>query len=577
MFDNQQPLLKEGAMRLLLAFLMSVVLTAGLVPSVFAAEPMLSVDKVESLPWGTKVYGLSTLDPSGPKQFSGRLLGVMRNTIGPGHNWIAVELDPATIAVVAGGQSGSPMFIDVEGVSNKIGTLSYADPWARNPICYLTPIAEVINTSHTAPATAIRPPSQTMSAMLSSLLPQGDPARRMLSDTVSTGVGVVGTPEPVVAGSVVGVQLAWGDFDYTAWGTVSHIDGNRVFMFGHPFLQLGPAEYRLVPMKVLTVVQRYDSSYILAAPILGAKPIGIIEQDRETAIYGTLGKEPQNFIPVTVGVTTSGGERRTFSFNTVSDPLVGPVLIGAGVSRAIQSWSRELGDMTLFVNGKLQVEGLGDIEFSDSYASATGPFGMIRDKVGSILGNRFSKARIKGVTVEAKVFDEFRKLSVDSLSLDLPNYKPGDTISVKVTLGQPLRESKTVVLQVPLPKDLQFGVGKVIVGDSDAIERAEHGGGEVVNLVSLVKSLNQLRRPDAVYVYVILPPSHVGPSAAEQAVPLQVGDIAAEVKKTSKRLSSNVEEYQVVVGDFQVSGSREVEFKVGSSGGDLPPGHPALP
>jgi len=570
-------------MRLTLRLVLVAALAAGLSPALAAQDqapsqsPLLTADQVDAVPYGTTVYGYSTLDPTGPKRFNGRLLGVLRNSIGPGHDWIAVELDATTNPVIAGGQSGSPMFIDVDGVPHKVGTLSYGDNWARHPICYLTPIHEVLNTNHTAPTPVPKPPAQQVSAMLADLLPKGDPARRMLSDNVSSGVGVTGTPEPVTGGSVLGVQLAWGDFDYTSWGTVSHVDGNRVFMFGHPFLQLGPAEYRLVPMKVLTVIQRFDRSYILAAPILGAKPVGVIEQDRETAIYGTLGKEPANFIPVTVGVTTSGGQRRTFSFNTVADPVVGPVLIGAGVATAIQSWSRELGDMTLFVNGKLQVDGLGDIEFADSYSAATGPFFMLREKVGSILGNRFSKARIKAVSVEAKVFDEYRKLSVDSVSLDQPNFKPGDTLNLKVTLGQPLRDAKTVALQVQLPKDLQFGVGKIIVGDHETISRAERANQDVVNLASLIKSLNQERRPDAVYVYVVLPPSRVGPPSAEKSIPLQVGDIAAEVKKVSKRLSSNVEEYQVVVGDFQVSGSKEVEFKVGTTGTDLPPGHPPVP
>lgn len=570
-------------MRLTLRLVLVAALAAGLSPVLAAQDqvlsqvPMLTADQVDAVPYGTIVYGYSTLDPTGPKRFNGRLLGVLRNSIGPGHDWIAVELDATTNPVIAGGQSGSPMFIDVDGASHKVGTLSYGDNWARNPICYLTPIHEVLNTNHVAPTPAPKPPAQQVSAMLADLLPKGDPARRMLNDTISSGVGVSGAPGPITGGSVLGVQLAWGDFDYTSWGTVSHVDGNRVFMFGHPFLQLGPAEYRLVPMKVLTVVQRFDRSYILAAPILGAKPVGVIEQDRETAIYGTLGKEPANFIPVTVGVTTSGGQRRTFSFNTVADPVVGPVLIGAGVATAIQSWSRELGDMTLFVNGKLQVDGLGDIEFSDSYSAATGPFFMLREKVGSILGNRFSKARIKAVSVEAKVFDEYRKLSVDSVSLDQPNFKPGDTVNLKVTLGQPLRDAKTVTLQVQLPKELQFGVGKVIVGDHEAIAKAERANQDVVNLASLIKSLNQERRPDAVYVYVVLPPSRVGPPSAEKPVPLQVGDIAAEVRRVSKRLSSNVEEYQVVVGDFQVSGSKEVEFKVGTTGADLPPGHPPVP
>ena len=349
-------------------------------------------------------------------------------------------------------------------------------------------------------------------------------------------------------------------------------------MFGHPFLQLGPAEYRLVPMKVLTVQQKYDRSYIVAVPLQNAAAVGVITQDRETGIYGVLGREPQTAIPVSIDLLTSAGQHKVFNFFSVAEPSIAPIIIGSGVSTAIKAWSREMGDMTLFVNGKLEVEGVGDIDFSDSFTSITGadglsPFAMLKDKTDSVLSNRFTKARIKKVSVSVKVFDEYRTLSIDSVSLDRPNFKPGETLSLRITLSQPLKDAKTVTLDIPLPFDLQYGVGKIVVGDAGAVDAIEGGGSTVVSLASLAESLSAKRRPDAVYIYMVLPPSKVGPPSTDKSVPMQVGDIAAEVKKTSKRLSSNVEEYQVVVGDFQVSGRKEVEFKVGTAG-TMPPGHP---
>ncbi|MEK7637905.1 MAG: hypothetical protein AAB375_00555 [Patescibacteria group bacterium] len=567
-------------MRLLLPYLLSAVLAAGLAPATTAEEPMLNITQVETLPYGAPVYGFSTLDPSGPRRFEGRFLSVMYNANGSGHDWIAVTLDD--LPVIAAGQSGSPVYVDIQGVRNKIGTLSFGDNWARNPIPYLTPILEVLNVQkNDASATASVKPgtdSANLLSMMRKTLPASNPLLMMLDQNVTSGVVARGTPAPVIAGSVLGVQLAWGDFDLTSYGTVSHVDGDKVFMFGHPFLQLGPAEYRLVPMKVLTVQQKYDRSYIVAVPLQNAAAVGVITQDRETGIYGVLGREPQTAIPVSIDLLTSAGQHKVFNFFSVAEPSIAPIIIGSGVSTAIKAWSREMGDMTLFVNGKLEVEGVGDIDFSDSFTSITGadglsPFAMLKDKTDSVLSNRFTKARIKKVSVSVKVFDEYRTLSIDSVSLDRPNFKPGETLSLRITLSQPLKDAKTVTLDIPLPFDLQYGVGKIVVGDAGAVDAIEGGGSTVVNLASLAESLSAKRRPDAVYIYMVLPPSKVGPPSTDKSVPMQVGDIAAEVKKTSKRLSSNVEEYQVVVGDFQVSGRKEVEFKVGTAG-TMPPGHP---
>lgn len=572
-------------MRLLLPCLLSAVLAAGLAPTARSEEPMLSIEQVDAMPYGASVYGYSTLSPGKPTLLRGRLLGVLHNATGAGHNLIAVEL--LNVGVIAAGQSGSPMYVDVKGKRHKIGTLSYAEQWAnrKHPICYLTPIHEVLNIAKNEPMSI---PSGrgslsnvTLLTTLRASLAENNPLRVMLDSDISSGVAVRGVSHPVAAGDVLGVQLAWGDFDLTSYGTVSHVEGKRVFMFGHPFLQLGPAEYRLVPMKVLTVQEGYRSSRILAAPIMNAEPVGVIVQDRETGIYGELGRRAENAIPVHIDLTTSAGERKQFTFYSIADTTLAPLIIGSGISTAIQAWSREIGDMTLFLNGKIEVEGVGEVEFSDSFTSIRGsgpfdanPMSLISKKVDSVLSNRFSKARIKRVSVETKVFDEYRKLTIESASVDRPSFKPGETLTLRVALNQPLKDTKMISLSFLLPSDLQYGVGKIVVGDAETIDAVEKSSGSVVNLISLVESLNAKRRPDAVYIYVVLPPSKMGPAGPVESVPLNIGDIAGEVRKTSKRLQSNVEEYQVVVGDFQVSGRKEIEFKVGASAGEKPPNHP---
>ena len=46
---------------------------------------------------------------------------------------------------------------------------------------------------------------------------------------------------PLREGDAIGVSLVGGDLEMGATGTVTHIDGDRVYAFGHPFYNLGPA------------------------------------------------------------------------------------------------------------------------------------------------------------------------------------------------------------------------------------------------------------------------------------------------------------------------------------------------
>ena len=43
-----------------------------------------------------------------------------------------------------------------------------------------------------------------------------------------------------------------------ATGTVTHIDGDRVYAFGHPFYNLGPTEFPMTRAYVYTIAAQPD-------------------------------------------------------------------------------------------------------------------------------------------------------------------------------------------------------------------------------------------------------------------------------------------------------------------------------
>ena len=69
-------------------------------------------------------------------------------------------------------------------------------------------------------------------------------------------------------------------------GTVTHIDGDRVYAFGHPMYNLGPTEFPMTRAYVYTVLPSLFSSIKLSTT---GDVIGTFLQDRATAIAGTLG------------------------------------------------------------------------------------------------------------------------------------------------------------------------------------------------------------------------------------------------------------------------------------------------
>ena len=214
---------------------------------------ILSTDKLSK---GMKFYGLSTLGPSGHTKFTGKILGVLNGSIGPGHKWIIAAIDGNDFREtgVIAGQSGSPVFVKMNGKKYFIGTVSYAEEFPKNAIAYLTPANELIESGsyspETAPATSPSLASKKVSEFLES---QGQMEMGRLMERGVISVSTLSAPPPkkalpkVTSGDVLSVQLAYGDFNFGSFGTVSYVNGSEIYLFGHPMFQLGPVEYRLAP------------------------------------------------------------------------------------------------------------------------------------------------------------------------------------------------------------------------------------------------------------------------------------------------------------------------------------------
>ena len=88
----------------------------------------------------------------------------------------------------------------------------------------------------------------------------------------------------------MGVSLVEGDLDLSVTGTVTHIDRDRVYAFGHPFYNLGPTQF---PMRKAYVLLGVPEPVPVLEDRLRHGRVGTIDQDRTTAVSGQLGPLPR--------------------------------------------------------------------------------------------------------------------------------------------------------------------------------------------------------------------------------------------------------------------------------------------
>ncbi len=138
-------------------------------------------------------------------------------------------------------------------------------------------------------------------------------------------------------------MLVGGDLQLGGTGTVTHIDGDRVYAFGHPMYNLGPTEFPMTRAYVYTVLPSLFSSMKLSTT---GEIIGTVVQDRATAIAGRLGAGPR-MIPVTISLESGRGPTQTFNFSVVNDQLFGPLMTYASILNTLGSYERQFGAATL--------------------------------------------------------------------------------------------------------------------------------------------------------------------------------------------------------------------------------------
>ena len=105
--------------------------------------------------------------------------------------------------------------------------------------------------------------------------------------------------KPLVPGSPLSIAMVTGDFDLSGIGTVTHVEGNRVYGFGHPMFSLGTCDFPLMTGYIHTVYPRASVSMKMGSPL---KTVGILDTDVSTGVAGNHLVKTLFGFPVFLGV-----------------------------------------------------------------------------------------------------------------------------------------------------------------------------------------------------------------------------------------------------------------------------------
>ena len=524
---------------------------------------IMSVDEVEV---GMRGTGKTVLTGSEIVEFDAEILGVLRG-VSPGRDLVLCRLSGANLEYtgVIAGMSGSPIYID----GRLLGAVAYTWAFTKEPIAGITPFSQMRSFA-AAPAPTATGATTTPDGLLhpAALDLSGDPFAALrqaaadrtqavaanpgqlqplalpLSATgfsaaslaelqthlsplglmpmsgggVSSDIQARETSNPIVPGASLGASLVTGDFDLSGIGTVTHVSGNQVWGWGHPFMSGGSCHYVLRSGHVHLVNPKLDVSTKMGSVV---STLGVIHADVSTCVAGKLGAEP-DLLPMSVTLERAGiDEAETYNVQIVRHPtLLGP-LVSTILRNALEGNGQIGHEITIDLSATIEAQGLAPITLKNVYSGgsiagtqgAQGLLNQVAIIADGLARNPYQAARIESIACHAKITPERTSAAITDVRLPTDIFEPGDDLRAIITLRPYKCDPVQVELTLPLPKHLTPGNYDVQV--CDATLHLKSLFSEQPQLL-VARDLNQIadvfrrqleEKRDAIYLRLVLPES----------------------------------------------------------------------
>src|SRR5579871_1240584 len=622
--------LKEGFMPKFATVLLAVVSSSFLLPAQESSPVRPKAGKVElfklaDLKPGMKGYAWTVLEGSEPEPIPVEILGVLKNQWGPKQDIILGKMGgKATRTNVAGGMSGSPVYIDGKLLGAVALRFSVFSPDA---ICGITPIELMLDVNDfdksrpvdartpdkTVAQESVNVPSGMLSQVLaasaaksmpgsSTMIPIETPLTfsgfqdnvfrefsglfNQLGMTVATGGSsstiadskpAPGWEHSLQPGDAVTGILVTGDMSVSGMCTVTYNDGRHVLACGHSFFNLGPVNMPMAKADVLTTLA---STYQPNKFGNATEVVGALRQDRHSAIMGELGATAE-MVPVNVKVRSYGDNdavraEKDLHFSVFVQQKWTPYLMMMTLFNSLSSLNDFADENTYRMSGKVELDGGPGLSLSTILTASENPApapmqlaGWWGDKFNRLFLNSVSTPKLKNVDATIDIFPERRVATIENAWIPSSEVEAGTQVPLKVFL-RPYRGDRIerdFLLKIPagLPK----GDQRILLSDAETLNRMQTVAGlsePFMDIPQTVSLINQERSNNQVYVSLVEPsPTVFYEDKTLPSLPPSVMNVMQTGRTASRRLMATPEsavEQGSIPFDLLVEGSYSLKITV---------------
>lgn len=368
---------------------------------------------------------------------------------------------------IASGMSGSPVYID----GMLLGAISYAYEYSDHRVGLVTPAGPMLDlmNSLAAPELAVPEGFQKIAApvavsgisgrSLNKLREVLEPFNLQLIPGVSGAADEMPAVE-LEPGSAFAVQLLRGDFQVSAFGTITEVDEhNRFVGFGHPFMHQGDVNFFVAPAVIHYTMPTLEVPYKIAS---AGESVGAVFQDRSAGVAGMLGVEP-SYVPIEITVTDLDRKKTdVYSVESVADDQLLPAMVVSSAGQGIDSTLDRVGAGTAYVRFEFNADNLRNPIVRENMFYSSGDIAAwalsdLSEGLELLMGNNLQRIDLNKIEAKFNIENVRRTAEIEKAIPRSFQVEAGDSVEIEVRIRPYRGAVETRVLRIDIPKDTAPG------------------------------------------------------------------------------------------------------------------------
>jgi hypothetical protein len=321
---------------------------------------------------------------------------------------------------------------------------------------------------------------------------------------------------------MAGMVLVQGDASINSACTVTAVQADRVYLCGHPLMNLGNVS---IPMARSRVVTTLPSNLASTKIVNVGGAIGTITGDHLTAVTGKLGAPPA-MIPLDLTLLVPGDDssqgavrEKKLHFELINHPKFTPLLVAITTFNGLTQNSLYGEGTTLHLSGEIRLQGHAPVQIENTFApgDSFSPDGLpiaatMQNVFTRLFVNTFEPAKVDRIALRVESVPGRKSFIIESAWLEKGEAAPGETLRVRVLLRPYRGAARVEETTVRVPEQVARGTMlRILISDADLLNRASRGfafagvGSGPTGLDQLIALLNRERRNDRLYVGLFVP------------------------------------------------------------------------